>query len=309
MALNSNTITRMNETTTGTPGTLSSLGLYKNVSASGNPAQGVRGAGLAYVSDVGPQDLVENRLTNLTARGGQYIDNARSRGLQGAAKRGMLNSSIAQGSAERAAIESALPIASQDAQTMADTRMLNQTELNKNLMQDRDIQNEWLLAERQASSSLEAARAMARDEQAARQHDLQMQRERLAFEGEQGGLNRQFDDYMAQQGHRFGLENMQNEYGYDIGRMGYGAELGDRTNYRDYLNQLSLDNNRFANNRYDAFLATELSNMQGLGSFLQELIMNDPSIDPTSLNGVSDFLNRINSGYISNLLSRYGLGG
>jgi hypothetical protein len=303
-----------NSTREQTPGTLSSSGLYKEVTARGNPALGVRGAERAYVTDAGPQDLVENRVTNLLASDNPYVANARSRGLASAAKRGNLNSSIAAGSAERAAIESALPIATTDANTMSQTRMLNQTELNKNLMQERQIQNEMLLgatnAAAAAAGGAAGARQAALEADIQRQAQLQMQRERLAFEGEQGGLQRQFQDYMSRQGYGMDLGRMQAEFGYDIGRAGYGADLSDRSNYRQFLNQMSLDNNRFANNRYDAFIASDLGRLDGYDRFLQELIMQDPSIDPNSLNGVYQFINNLGRGGVDSIWNRYmGRGG
>lgn len=302
-----------NQTREQTPGTLATSGLYRGVSARGNPAQGVRGADLAYVTDAGPQDLVENRVTNLLARDNPYVANARSRGLQGAAKRGMLNSSIAQGSAERAAIESALPIATQDANTMSQTRMLNQQELNKNLMQERQIQNEMLLgaqnAAAAAASGAAGARQAALEADIARQAELQMQRERLAFEGEQQGLERQFRDYLERQGYGMDLGRMQAEYGYELGRLGYNAELNDRSSFRQFQQNVYRDNNTFNNEMYmmdernrQAF---QYGMAQDIYRWMFDTISNDPSVDPTAVAGVPDFINN----YISGVLSRMSGGG
>ena len=61
-------------------------------------------------------DSVATKLNALTASSSPYIAQARAAGLAGANRRGLLNSSMAQGAAEGAAIQAALPIASQDAQ-------------------------------------------------------------------------------------------------------------------------------------------------------------------------------------------------
>lgn len=69
---------------------------------------------------------VANQLTGLLASDSPYINLARNAGMRTAGRRGLLNSSIAAGSAEAAAIAAAAPIASQDA---AQIQQTNQTEL------------------------------------------------------------------------------------------------------------------------------------------------------------------------------------
>lgn len=58
-------------------------------------------------------DTVKGNLESLLAPGSSYIDNARQRGIEYAATRGGVNSSIAAGAAERSAIEAAAPLAQQ----------------------------------------------------------------------------------------------------------------------------------------------------------------------------------------------------
>lgn len=64
-------------------------------------------------SQFSPGDVVGNSLENLLAPGSRYIDNARQRGREEAGRRGLLNSSIAAGTAERSAIEASMPILDQ----------------------------------------------------------------------------------------------------------------------------------------------------------------------------------------------------
>lgn len=71
-------------------------------------------------------DSVSGKLTALTASSSPYIAQARKAGLQGANRRGLLNSSMAQGAAEGAAISAALPIASQDASQTAQKNLAYQ---------------------------------------------------------------------------------------------------------------------------------------------------------------------------------------
>ena len=63
---------------------------------------------------------VAGQMRGLLAENSPYLQVARTGALQTAASRGLLNSSMAAGAGEEAAIKQALPIAQQDAQTYAD---------------------------------------------------------------------------------------------------------------------------------------------------------------------------------------------
>lgn len=101
------------------------VGRY-NASANTDPA--LRG--------VGSDEVVQNRLADLTSGNSRYIQDARLRGREAAAKGGMLMSSVAAGMSERAAIESALPIAQQDAATYNAAARDNQAATNQDLLTD-----------------------------------------------------------------------------------------------------------------------------------------------------------------------------
>ena len=62
-------------------------------------------------------DTVEGRLNNLLSKDNPYIKTARANAAEESNQRGLLNTSIAAGAGEKAAIESAFPIAAQDAST------------------------------------------------------------------------------------------------------------------------------------------------------------------------------------------------
>ena len=74
----------------------------------GTPAAGLLGAGPG-------QDTVEGRLTGLLSSGSPYIETAKTQAANALNRRGLLNSTMAGTAGEKAAIESALPIAQQDA--------------------------------------------------------------------------------------------------------------------------------------------------------------------------------------------------
>src|SRR3990167_2025622 len=71
-------------------------------------------------------DTVSGQLDTILGSDSPYITRARSGASQYANSRGLINSSIAAGAGEAAAIDAALPIASQDANTYSNTRLTNQ---------------------------------------------------------------------------------------------------------------------------------------------------------------------------------------
>lgn len=91
---------------------------------------------------------VESRLTGLLSSDSPYMKLARAGGQRQAARRGLLNSSIAAGASEAAAIAAAAPIASQDA---AQQHQINQT----NLEGDIQLRNAQQLQTQQDASAKE----------------------------------------------------------------------------------------------------------------------------------------------------------
>lgn len=291
----------LEQTGGGTSGTLQSQGLFHQPNIPGGQQGGIGGRdGRSYVGNVQRDELVENRLNNLLSGDSRYIQSARQRGIQGAAKRGMLNSSIAAGSAERAAIESGLPIASADAQTYLQTRMQNQQDLNQNLMQERDIANRMLEADKRLQAAEMGSRAAVADAAARRELELQMQRERLAFQGEQSGLDRQQQEMMSRLG-----------YNMDLGRMGYQFDLTDRNAGRDFQRQIYRDNNSFANEMYgmneQARLAFGYGDARDTMNWIRDMISADPSVPPEVYDGLQSFLGNLSSRAYGTL-DRYGIG-
>jgi hypothetical protein len=83
------------------------------------------GYGLDFVREITPNELVANQLNSLLSSNSAYMQNARQRGLEVANARGNLNSSIAAGASQRAALEAALPIAQSDAQAYREANAAN----------------------------------------------------------------------------------------------------------------------------------------------------------------------------------------
>ena len=71
----------------------------------------------------GKKATVSGQLQGFLESGSPYVRAARQRGREEAASRGLLNSSIAAGAAERSAIETALPVAVADAKAFQEAGM------------------------------------------------------------------------------------------------------------------------------------------------------------------------------------------
>ena len=157
---------------------------------------------------------VSGRLQGLLSEESPYIQRARARAKQAANRRGLMNTSIAAGAGEAAAIDAALPIAQADAGIAASERGLRSAEFMQardhkvqQLMQQRGFDHDS--AQRQADRELSEllqqrdinARRMMLSQQlsaqaalaaANRQLQRDMQSAGFEFAAEQGELNREF---------------------------------------------------------------------------------------------------------------------
>jgi hypothetical protein len=109
---------------------------------------GAGALGLDFMRQVTPNELVANQLQGLLESNSPYMQNARQRGVEYAASRGGLNSSIAAGASQRAAIEAGMPIAQSDAGVYRDANQGNFESLSQ-LRQMRvagELEN-WLSSE------------------------------------------------------------------------------------------------------------------------------------------------------------------
>ncbi|MCP4471570.1 MAG: hypothetical protein GY815_12965 [Gammaproteobacteria bacterium] len=79
----------------------------------------------AVTGEVGENATVQGRLSGLLSQDSDYIERARTNAKTTANRRGMLNTSMAAGAAEGAAIDRALPIAQQDAAAFLEMEFRN----------------------------------------------------------------------------------------------------------------------------------------------------------------------------------------
>jgi len=78
-----------------------------------------------------PTDTVAGQMDTLLSKDNPYIERARAKAAEVANSRGLLNSSMAAGAGEAAAIDAALPIASADANIYSTQRLTNQGAQNQ----------------------------------------------------------------------------------------------------------------------------------------------------------------------------------
>ncbi len=128
--------------------------------ANTSPATIYSPTGSGFVQrSVDPNSLVSNQLDSLLAGNSPYIAQARRAAANQSASRGLLNSSIASGAGEAAAISAGLPIASADASTVGATDAANMDAENQFLLN----QGQWNNQARIANTNLNASTAMARE--------------------------------------------------------------------------------------------------------------------------------------------------
>lgn len=84
--------------------------------------------------EVGDNELVQGQLARILASDNPIMTSARNRAMQFANERGLLNSSLAAQSGEQAVIDSAMPIASQDASTYGRQALANQDYSNQGIL-------------------------------------------------------------------------------------------------------------------------------------------------------------------------------
>lgn len=243
---------------------------------------GIQGtANRAYTRDVQGSELAQNQINQITSQNSPLMRNAQMRGMRNANARGMLNSSMAGEAAQNAVIESAMPMALQDARAYQEAAGQNLQYLNQ-----RDIANMQDETNRQASAASSAA-AQLQAESA-----LQRQRESLAYEGEQAELQRRYGFQMGGLENQFGMERDARNYGYDLGRSNnqyqneftYGQMMQDADMRRSvYADQYTRTQNYFDDLMGEAMANPDIydpQTIQNYYSFYNRMMtVGNPAID------------------------------
>lgn len=225
------------------------------------------------VGTVTPDELTSHNLQALLASGSPYIQQSRNQAVQQANSRGLLNSSIAAGNAQAAAIQSALPIASQDAQVAYGLQQTNLNNLSK-------MQNAVIAGNGERAAALASQSAAVKVAELNNQGDLQRQREDLAYQGEQAQLN---------YGRQLGLSSQDyfNNSGlsYQNFLQNYASQSG--LSSQNYQQNLGLDQFNLG--------STLLTGMQNFSYSAGLNAMQNPAImgDPQAFGGYMQFISNI----------------
>ena len=147
---------------------------------------------VAGIMDLGKQnlsgytpELTSDRLTKMLSSDNPYMKQAKTAGTQMAAQRGLLNSSMAAGASQGAAIQAAAPIAQQDAADINRSREYGASTLNQANMTSMEAQVREQLAQFD-------------QERAVQLQDLKSRYEVMV--GRDEAANKVYQQYMAEMG-------------------------------------------------------------------------------------------------------------
>lgn len=140
-----------------------------------NPSPGIEQTQYGYTRTVQPDELASTQITKLTDKSNPYIQGARARGQRFMASRGMQNSSLGGAASEQAAIDAALPIASQDASAYEKAGAQNYD----NVVRQQVAADEAFANASAAAASGAAAAQAAGIERDWRERQLELERERM----------------------------------------------------------------------------------------------------------------------------------
>lgn len=276
-------------------GTIGSSGLYQQPTSSGtNLPQGQQFAdGRAYTRVVNPDQLVATQLQGLMDPNNPYLRQGMNRANRAANNAGMGRSSIAIGNAQAALVQQALPIAQQDAATYAQAAGQNQDALNTNLGQERQIRNEIVMQEQQLATQRGIAAGQNASQRYAQDMQLQLQREGLAFQGEQNQLNRLHDFQTTAQGYMF-----------DIGRMDRDYMNRDQLASNDTFRQDWLADRNYGRQINSNIINAGIGSMTGMYQYLTQAAVDNPDVyDPEAYSGMMNFFQQQFSQMFGNLFN------
>lgn len=219
----------------------------------------------------GAGETANNIMNAILGSGSQYMTNAAQRGLETAGSRGMLNSSIAGGSAQRAAVESATPMfqAAMGLQGQREGQDFQATMQSRNQAFGIASEREQQAFQEARDAFAAAAQLTGQDRQNAFQaaqqklqmaYGLQQQREQNAFTGQESALNR--------------TQSVNNAM--------LGAQLQDW-----------LGSNSFSREFNGMLQMMPIQNAMDLTRMISQLAMQDPELyTPQIVSGMTEFFNK-----------------
>jgi hypothetical protein len=209
--------------------------------------------------EVQPQDTVAEQLDRLLKSDSPYLEQARIGAIEQANARGLLNSSLAAGAGEAAAIRAALPIVTQDASTYFTQGRDNQAAINQFRFNQQTSDLNAELARLNTSLNTDSASRLSR-----LNNDLAMTRDNQNFGFQQQLQQGQFQNNRALQSDQFGQNKaLQSDQIASNERMrALDIEAQDRARQEDFehgvvsgVSNAVIKNNEDASNNISAIYA------------------------------------------------------
>lgn len=234
---------------------------YTAQSSSASGYTGAQGDSSNYIADqrqVGTQSTVKGQMEGLLSEGSRYLDIARQNSAQQANKRGLLNSTMAAGAGERAAIEAAMPIATQDASTYNNQSLTNQGAVNTERqynagndqqmalanMQSRNQADQFTAGQEQQNSQFNAASQNDASQFTAQQQNA-MEQANMQSENQAGQFNAQAEMQASEFNAAQANEMLQQQWSQESAQ----AHQEILANLNSSLEQGIIDAKAFANLR------------------------------------------------------------
>jgi len=194
---------------------------------------------------VDPNSLVSNQLSGLLSSNSPYINQAIAQSQAQSAGRGLLNSSIAGGAGENAAISAAVPIAAANAQEYAAVGAANQQAATA--IQGANIQK---------SATLGAANIQASVQKMEANQQFQEYGMGLGYQYAQlGQQGQQFSQQMAQNATQFtqsqntAIAQFQSQQSFAQYQLGVQQQMSNQQNYATMFSNIMMNPNMTADER------------------------------------------------------------
>lgn len=171
-----------------------------------------------YTREVGEDETVRNQIEGLLGGDSVYMDQARQAGERAAAARGALSSSMFAGASQSAAIQAALPIAAQDAQTYSRVASENAAAINNNTLSKMQsmtqLAAQTIGAQAQIQSASIGSAAQIQASKIAAQTNMEVSKMRIESEQDARQFMAAHDQIMSsiQHGQTIELQNL--DYGF-----------------------------------------------------------------------------------------------
>jgi len=238
-----------------------------------------------HTREVGEDELVENRLQGLLESDSPYMQQAMRQGERSAARRGALSSSIFAGASQAAAIERALPIAAQDAQTFSRVASENSQHINNNTLAE--MQSKTGIA--QASISASASVASSQIAANANREIAQLRTDAEANAREFAAAQEEFMFGLQQAGR---LELGEQEFGFR--EQLQTNEFGQQLTMQERANQYALDQMNFQGGIQD-YLQGQRLKMGFVGQMMNGMYQNVNTLNQMGMDeaGFQEAMNNI----------------